>query len=169
MSRTVIAKLDSGHRGDSLSVPELLVLAAALEIPPVLLLFPEFPTGTVELLPDDRQATSFEAAAWFSGEWTLPARRVDRQRGISQESPNAGTHLVRAVIERDRLMAEEFDARMRVVAGDQQYQTLALDLGSKLAAAESQVAYLRENLGLAKSAELTEAESKADDEPDDGE
>ena len=35
VSPTVIAKLDSGHRGSVLSVAELLILGAALELPPV--------------------------------------------------------------------------------------------------------------------------------------
>ncbi|OQZ92201.1 hypothetical protein BST15_19190 [Mycolicibacter arupensis] len=35
----MISKLDSGHRGDVLSIPELLVIAAALEIPALDLLF----------------------------------------------------------------------------------------------------------------------------------
>ena len=43
VSPTVIAKLDSGHRGSVLSVAELLVLAAALNIPPGLLLIPGYP------------------------------------------------------------------------------------------------------------------------------
>lgn len=43
VSPTVIAKLDSGHRGNVLSVAELLVIADALEVPPAALLFPAFP------------------------------------------------------------------------------------------------------------------------------
>lgn len=39
VSPTVISKLDSGHRGGVLSVPELLVIAAALETPALDLLF----------------------------------------------------------------------------------------------------------------------------------
>jgi hypothetical protein len=44
VSPTVIAKLDSGHRGDVLSVAELLIIAAALDVPPVAVLFPDLPT-----------------------------------------------------------------------------------------------------------------------------
>jgi hypothetical protein len=40
VSPTVIAKLDSGHRGDVLSVAELVVLAAALDTAPITLLYP---------------------------------------------------------------------------------------------------------------------------------
>lgn len=67
VSPTVIAKLDSGHRGNVLSVPELLVLAAALDIAPVALLYPgpNYERAT-ELLPEV-PCTELEAAEWFSG------------------------------------------------------------------------------------------------------
>lgn len=48
---TVIAKLDSGHRGAVLSLPELLVLAAALGAPPLALLIPTDTALSVEALP----------------------------------------------------------------------------------------------------------------------
>ena len=44
-----------------------MVLAAALEVPPVELLFPDLPDGEVEALPGV-SATAFQAAQWFSGE-----------------------------------------------------------------------------------------------------
>lgn len=66
ISPTVIAKLDSGHRGSVLSVPELIVLAAALNTSPVTLVYPGPYERDVDLLPDI--ATSeFYAAQWFSG------------------------------------------------------------------------------------------------------
>lgn len=52
ISPTVIAKLDSGHRGSVLSVAELIVLAYALDIPPGALLYPDLPDGSVEVLPN---------------------------------------------------------------------------------------------------------------------
>ncbi|MDO2969558.1 DNA-binding protein [Mycobacteroides abscessus] len=64
---TVISKLDSGHRGSVLGVAELVVLAAALDMPPVALLYPDLPDGEVEMLPN-RPARSIAAARWFSGE-----------------------------------------------------------------------------------------------------
>ncbi|MFQ2875117.1 hypothetical protein ACLILY_07175 [Mycobacterium sp. MS3] len=69
ISPTVIAKLDSGHRGEVLSVPELLILAAALDVSPVNLVFPnpsDELTNLVEVLPGNKQ-TGFQAAQWFSG------------------------------------------------------------------------------------------------------
>jgi hypothetical protein len=96
VSPQVIAKLDSGHGGSALSVAELLVLSAALEVPPALLLFPGYPDGEVEFLPG-RIALSKEAVEWFSGEARLPAATsVD---GVRREAspPNPGTELVYAV------------------------------------------------------------------------
>jgi hypothetical protein len=66
VSPTVIAKLDSGHRGNVLSVPELLVLAAALDIAPIALLYPGPYKQETELLPGVSW-TELEAAEWFSG------------------------------------------------------------------------------------------------------
>ncbi len=47
----MLAKLDSGHRGSMLTVPELLAVAAAVNMPPALLLFPGYPDGEIEYLP----------------------------------------------------------------------------------------------------------------------
>lgn len=62
---TVIAKLDSGHRGAVLSVPELLVLAAALGAPPLALLLPTDPAADVEALPGKAMPVS-EFVGWFT-------------------------------------------------------------------------------------------------------
>ncbi|WP_219413925.1 hypothetical protein [Pseudonocardia nigra] len=49
--RSVLANLESGRR-ETISVPEWLVLSAALRVPPLLLLFPLGRVETVEPLPD---------------------------------------------------------------------------------------------------------------------
>jgi transcriptional regulator with XRE-family HTH domain len=120
VSPSVIAKLESGHRGDVLSVAELCVLAAALEVPPVALLFPELPDGNVELFPG-MWFTSDDALRWFCGEsGTLP---FDVLVGGLEDSeyaspdllaPNAKAQLVNAVRDRhayfrDALKAESDD------------------------------------------------------------
>jgi transcriptional regulator with XRE-family HTH domain len=66
ISRAAIANYESGRKR-GLDIAELLVLAAALNVPPLVLLFPELPDGLVEGLPGIR-TTSWEAAAWFAGE-----------------------------------------------------------------------------------------------------
>ena len=70
ISRAAIANYESGRK-KGLDVAELLVLAAALRIPPLTLLFPQLPDGPVELLPGV-ETTSWDAAAWFSGEASSP-------------------------------------------------------------------------------------------------
>jgi transcriptional regulator with XRE-family HTH domain len=67
VTRVAISKIESNKRAGKLDVAELLVLAAALDIPPVLLLFPDFPDGSVENLPG-RDTESRKAVLWFSGQ-----------------------------------------------------------------------------------------------------
>lgn len=65
VSPTVIAKLDGGHRGSVLNVHELIVIAAALGVPPIELIYP--PTvPQVEVLPGVTKA-NYVAAEQFSG------------------------------------------------------------------------------------------------------
>jgi hypothetical protein len=67
VSPTVIAKLDSGHRGDVLSVAELLIIAAALDVPPLALLFPGLPDADTERLPG-QTVSAVDAMLWITGE-----------------------------------------------------------------------------------------------------
>jgi len=67
--RTTITKIENGR--PRFDVGELLVLAVALDVPPVLLLFPGLPDGEVERLPGDR-GTSEAALWWFTGEHDDP-------------------------------------------------------------------------------------------------
>lgn len=66
LSRVVIAKLENGHR-EAVSTAELKVLAAALGVPPVLLLFPLGRVQAVEVLPG-RDAHPWDGIRWFTGE-----------------------------------------------------------------------------------------------------
>lgn len=70
ISRAAIANYESGRK-KTLDIAELIVLAAALRVPPVTLLFQQLPDGRIELLPDV-ETTSWDAAAWFSGEVNSP-------------------------------------------------------------------------------------------------
>lgn len=100
VTRVAISKIEGNLRAGKLDVAELLVLAAALDIPPALLLYPGFPSGVVELLPDDRQASNYDALKWLAGERPMPLRRADAKPGAVPE-PNLGTQLIAAVAERD--------------------------------------------------------------------
>lgn len=66
ISRTSISELESGKR-KSVTTAELCVLAWALRVPPIRLLYPDLPDGPVEIVPG-KEVPSIEAATWFSGE-----------------------------------------------------------------------------------------------------
>lgn len=66
ISRAVISDLETGRRR-GLDVADLIVLAAALHIAPVQLLFPDLPRGSVDVLPG-RPHESHDAVRWFAGE-----------------------------------------------------------------------------------------------------
>jgi hypothetical protein len=64
MHRVVIAKLEKGLR-ESVTAAEILVLAAALDIPPILLIFP-LRNQEAELLPG-KMVPAWLGALWFCG------------------------------------------------------------------------------------------------------
>jgi transcriptional regulator with XRE-family HTH domain len=66
MSRSAIAKLENGRRED-LGQSEIDILARALGLSPVLLLFPVGEVTEVEVLPGDVRDT-WDALRWFTGE-----------------------------------------------------------------------------------------------------
>lgn len=70
LTRAVISDLETGRK-KSLEVSELLTLAAALDIPPILLLLPDYPDGDVEVLPNVQRSSS-GAFGWFTGGGTGP-------------------------------------------------------------------------------------------------
>lgn len=70
LDRTVIAKLEKGMR-QSVTVADLLVLSAALGVPPIALVVPVDQEETVEMLPG-RNVPTYEAMTWFTGERRFP-------------------------------------------------------------------------------------------------
>lgn len=112
ISPEIIAKIDSGHRGAVLNISELLLLAAALDIPPALLLFPGYPDSEVEYLPG-RIAASKQAVDWFSGAGRMPTGADgEPARG------NTGTDLVAAVVQYSEMSSKYLDLAALVHAGD---------------------------------------------------
>ena len=77
ISRVAISKIEGNKRAGKFDVAELLVLAQALELRPVSLLFPDAPDQDVEILPGSTTST-LQATAWFSGDPGLiwPRREV---------------------------------------------------------------------------------------------
>ena len=72
ITRGAIAKIESNLRSGKVDVAEALVLAVALDIPPVLLLFPQFSTdGGGALLPGV-VASDDDAVHWMSGQVPFP-------------------------------------------------------------------------------------------------
>ncbi|MFE4336093.1 helix-turn-helix domain-containing protein [Streptomyces sp. NPDC056831] len=82
MPRTVISNIENGRRGN-VTVAEVGILAAALEVAPVALLFPVGHAEEVEHLPG-RTVSPLEAADWWNGEpassdWALSRLRKHRR------------------------------------------------------------------------------------------
>jgi transcriptional regulator with XRE-family HTH domain len=93
-SRNAIQNLEAMKgRTSSFNVLDLIEIAATLGIPPLQLLYPALPDGSLELLPG-MKCTSLQAAQWFSGEVssdqlpdTLPAldtRRTVKARRLQE-------------------------------------------------------------------------------------
>lgn len=71
LDRSVIAKLERGLR-QSLTLAELLVLARALNVPPLRLVFPVGTAARAEVLPGV-EVDTWQAAQWFTGHEAFPA------------------------------------------------------------------------------------------------
>jgi transcriptional regulator with XRE-family HTH domain len=97
ISRNQIANYES-HRKQTLDVAELIVLATALRVPPITLLFGGHPNDEVEVLPGQHEPM-VSALAWFTGDDSLadsavaepdsPAAkllRLTRRRAEKQQS-----------------------------------------------------------------------------------
>jgi transcriptional regulator with XRE-family HTH domain len=111
ITRSQIANYESGRK-QSLDVAELIVLAAALGVPPVALLFPHLPDSDVEVLPG-QVMSSADAMRWFTGETdstepqshlgrliTLTRKRFDMERRRDQY--RAGIDMLLAADEEQR-------------------------------------------------------------------
>ncbi len=71
VSVTIVANLANRKRRTRLTVPDWLVLAAALEVPPVLLLTPALPAEEVEVMPG-WSVPSMRAYYWITGDGFSP-------------------------------------------------------------------------------------------------
>jgi len=92
VTRIAISKIENNTRSGKLDMAEVLILACALEIPPVLLLYPDYPRGVVEFLPG-RDIESERAARWISGVEPPSENAV----------PGAGVELVQVAYQRSQL------------------------------------------------------------------
>ena len=97
ISRGAIAKIESNLRSGKVDVAEVLVLSAALDIPPVLLLFPQFSTDGSGVVLPGVLAKEDEAVRWVSGQVPLPQERDMPGAHVGQgasDPPNEGVKLV---------------------------------------------------------------------------
>lgn len=67
VSQSILTDLENHRRGSRLDVSELVVIAMALGVPPIELLYPGMPDDMVEVVPGVNQSAG-ESAAWFAGE-----------------------------------------------------------------------------------------------------
>lgn len=82
IQRPVLSNLENGRRY-TISVAELLALAAALRVPPLLLVTPIGETDQLEVLPD-RHVTPLDAYRWAVGETPLPHMTQDEREDIAR-------------------------------------------------------------------------------------
>jgi transcriptional regulator with XRE-family HTH domain len=87
--RPVLSNIENGRR-EAITLPELLVLAAALEVPPLLLVIPVGRQGSIEIVPHVN-VLIWEAARWWRGERTGFQNLGDGPVGVNsgQEDLNA--------------------------------------------------------------------------------
>jgi transcriptional regulator with XRE-family HTH domain len=130
ITRVAISKIETNNRAGKFDVAELLVLAVALDIPPVLLLFPSFPEGTGHLVPT-HIADAVGARQWLCGStaWMVG-------------SHNDGIDLVQAVANRHELDSELFKARLM----EQDASTRRM-----IAAREARLAAINAEIGRSKA------------------
>jgi transcriptional regulator with XRE-family HTH domain len=86
IQRSTLADLENGRRA-SISVAEWLAIAAALDVPPVMLLCPVGTADTAEVLPDT-EAPAFRAAQWVAGE--APLRHPGHADVLTDWLPTVG-------------------------------------------------------------------------------
>lgn len=67
----VIANMETGRRAN-VTAAEIVVLAAALGVPPVALMYPVRTDSEVEVVPDRPVSSWPHAIQWFTGEWPIP-------------------------------------------------------------------------------------------------
>lgn len=86
IARSVLSNLESGYR-ETITVPELYVIAQALQVPPLRLLLPLGHAESVETLPGVTTETT-SAMRWLTGENPLP--------GTTWHGAEDGDHAVAA-------------------------------------------------------------------------
>jgi transcriptional regulator with XRE-family HTH domain len=113
ISRGAIAKIESNVRSGKIDVAEVLVLAAALDIPPVLLLFPGVATdGGAVILPNFITKED-DAVRWMAGQVSFPRPYgvLDARLESQPHPPNHGVKLIAAM----SLLEQVLESRISLV------------------------------------------------------
>lgn len=144
MERTVIAKLEKGTR-QTITVGELIVLARALGVPPVALLFDFGGQETTEALPG-RDVDTWAALKWFTGEGDRLPGDSDRQQDIEPvELFREHEHSVEAWRNQRAELQRVLDSRGQAGHGDLDAQ-LAQLASESLGRIADKLRYLREQM-----------------------
>ncbi|ORV49985.1 hypothetical protein AWC02_05210 [Mycolicibacter engbaekii] len=116
VTRSVISDLELGRRR-YVSTAEIIVLAAALTVPPAYLLYPDLPDGPVEIVPGT-PVPSISALRWFSGEriYQPSPQRVGLK--LAKQHSDLGTSEAALVVElsRKRLQLREQMTKLTTIA-----------------------------------------------------
>ncbi|WP_042366871.1 helix-turn-helix domain-containing protein [Streptacidiphilus neutrinimicus] len=131
LSASAVSKIETGGR-DGLTLAELLVLAEALGVPPVSLVFP-LSGGDVNKTPV-KSVTAWEAASWFTGEEPLEEPAGEGTPRGDLEDHRSHVLSVQAAVQSDRLASERRRLASRVEDPEQR------DLAQENAAAFEQIA-----------------------------
>lgn len=127
ITRNTLTNYENGRK-QSLDVAELVVLAIALEVPPIMLLFGGHPDDPIEVTPGHAIPT-VGALAWFSGD-----ERMVKGALAQQDSYEAKLlTLIRQRAEKELMMWSAKRGAMRFIGtGDEELLGPALDRASKL-------------------------------------
>jgi transcriptional regulator with XRE-family HTH domain len=124
LDRNVIAKLENGHR-QSVTVDEVYVLAVALEIPPVLLLFGVGTEETASILPE-WEVTPWHALRWFCGFSTFP--QPGREDVLTDWIPGTGPAAAITAYRFNEVAAQEaMTARDRMISYERMAEAASSD------------------------------------------
>ncbi len=98
ITRGAIAKIESEVRSGKIDVAEVLVLAAALDIPPVLMLFPNFSTDGAHRVLPGVSVRNEDAVRWTAGCISFPQEQepVSIRLHGQPNPPNEGVQLIAA-------------------------------------------------------------------------
>ena len=150
VTRSVIADLENGRRR-YVTTAELCVLAWALKVPPIQLLYPDLPDGTVEIVPDVDKP-SIEAVMWFSGE--LAYGHVEDEPAEFQ-AVEQGRELVK--LSRERLTLESQISTLSDLIGRFKEQSQRQPFIGQIESAQTRIDAINERLHQIEGAVVDDA------------